>query len=444
MALAVANARDEDNQPVFKVIGVDLPTEDGQEKVRRLNEGVFPVQCNDPKIPAALDRALETGNFYATTDASVYGLADIVIVDIHLSLSEHGREADIEWGGFHAAMEMLGEYMKPGSLILVETTVPPGTCQKVVGPIIEKQVQARGLPPKAIHIAHSYERVMPGDEYFDSITDFWRVFSGIDEESADLAEAFLRKIINTQDFPLRRLHSTTASETAKVLENSYRAVTIAFMQEWTEFAEMAGVDLFQVIEAIRDRPTHSNIRQPGFGVGGYCLTKDPLFALLTTRNLFENQNLQFPFCELGVATNQRMPMHSLSILREELGGLLQGKQILLMGVSYRPDVGDTRYSPSELFARQVIEEGGEVVFQDPIVEHWIEMECEVPSNLPELKAMDAVVLAVPHREYASLDFQQWIVGDRLTVIIDANRVLNDQQQADIEQKQVTLRTIGKG
>ena len=117
---------------------------------------------------------------------------------------------------------------------------------------------------------------MPGKNYFDSIVNYWRVYAGIDDESAKKCEKFLKKIINTKDYPLTRLSDTTSSETAKVLENSYRAANIAFIEEWGRFAEDIGIDIFEIIESIRMRPTHSNIRQPGFGVGGYCLTKDPI------------------------------------------------------------------------------------------------------------------------------------------------------------------------
>ena len=114
---------------------------------------------------------------------------------------------------------------------------------------------------------------MPGKNYFDSIINYWRVYAGIDKKSADRCERFLSKIINIKDYPLSRLKNTISSECGKVLENSYRAVNIAFMEEWGRFAEDANIDIYEIVKSIRLRPTHQNIRQPGFGVGGYCLTK---------------------------------------------------------------------------------------------------------------------------------------------------------------------------
>ena len=152
----------------------------------------------------------------------------------------------------------------------------------------------------------------------------------------------------------------SASETGKLLENTYRAVNIALIDEWSRFAEGIGIDLFEIVDAIRVRPTHSNMREPGFGVGGYCLTKDPLFAGVGARELFGLKNLSFDFARLAVETNEKMPLATLDRMREYFRGALSGKRGLLCGISYRSDVGDTRYSPAEIFAKAALREGGSV------------------------------------------------------------------------------------
>ena len=148
-----------------------------------------------------------------------------------------------------------------------------------------------------VAIGHSYERVMPGPNYVDSIKNFYRVFSGLDEESAIRIESFLRTIISVDKYPLTQLANTQSTEMAKVLENSYRALNISFIVEWSRFAEHADVDLYDVVDAIRKRPTHSNMMYPGIGVGGYCLTKDPLIASWASQEfliqvLFHSQKFQ--------------------------------------------------------------------------------------------------------------------------------------------------------
>ena len=127
---------------------------------------------------------------------------------------------------------------------------------------------------------------MPGPNYINSIKNFYRVYSGIDDESADAVQAFLETIISTNEYPLTRLKTTESTEMAKVLENSYRAMNISFAIEWSRFAELSGVDLYEVVDAIRLRPTHANLMYPGIGVGGYCLTKDPLLASWASKEFF--------------------------------------------------------------------------------------------------------------------------------------------------------------
>jgi len=284
---------------------------------------------------------------------------------------------------------------------------------------------------------------MPGKEYYDSIVNFWRVYSGYTPNAADACKAFLSKVINIRDYPLTHLNSTTASETAKLLENSYRAVNIAFMEEWGRFAESVGIDLFEVIKAIRARPTHSNIRQPGFGVGGYCLTKDPLFASIAAQKIFGLRNLEFPFCTQSVEINNRMPLVTLDKVEKLLGGKLVGKRILLCGVSYRPDIGDTRLSPSQTFVENATERGAIIMFHDPMVNYWSEMDVKLPKELPDTSDVDAVVFTVGHEEYKNIDFKNWI-EDSDIFIFDANNVLTKKQRTQLKELGIRYAGIGRG
>jgi len=442
MAAAVASACDRRGEPHFNVIGVDLRTPEGRAKVESLNAGRFPLATNDTKLVEAVRSANRRGNLLATTDERVFSLAAVTIVNVPLDIVFE-EIPTVRLDGFRAALRTLGSRMAPGSLVIVETTVPPGTCEKVVAPELMQALAARGLPPDALLLAHSPERVMPGDEYFNSMVNFWRTYAGHTPAAADACELFLSKVVNVEEFPLTRLQSTVASETAKILENSYRATTIAFMEEWGRFAEAVGVDLFEVIAAIRRRPTHSNMRQPGFGVGGYCLTKDPLFAQIAARELFDRADLSFPFSTEAVAVNNRMPLVSLGQVQQMLGGRLEGKTILLMGVTYRQDVGDTRHSPAELFVYEARARGAEVICHDPLLEDWPETGLRLLDELPDLVGTDAIVFAVPHRDYAELDFSAWLNGSR-PVVLDANNVLTTAQRATLSLMGCHLRSVGRG
>ncbi|MCH8478626.1 MAG: hypothetical protein LAT56_11865, partial [Wenzhouxiangella sp.] len=293
MATAVALADDAQGEPIYDVFGVDLPSPAGQKRVDAINAGRFPFETSDPKLQPAVARASARGNLRATTEASVYGKADIIVVDVHLDIPFRDDEPQLQFEGFEKALRTIGQWMQPHALVIVETTVPPGTCQKVVVPVLSEAFRQRGLDPADLLVAPSYERVMPGKEYLDSVINFWRVYSGHTEAAADQCEAFLSDVINVKDYPLTRLSSTTASETAKVMENTYRAANIAFICEWTRYAEKVGIDLYEVGGAIQKRPTHANIRYPGLGIGGYCLTKDPSFAPAAARQLF-GLSLEFP------------------------------------------------------------------------------------------------------------------------------------------------------
>jgi len=312
----------------------------------------------------------------------------------------------------------------------------------VVAPVLAKELNRRNEDPNSFLLAHSFERVMPGANYFDSIVNFWRVYAGHTPEAATACRNFLEKVVNVKDFPITELASTTASEITKVMENSYRAVNIAFIEEWARFAETVKVDLFEVIDAIRKRPTHSNIMQPGFGVGGYCLTKDPLFAKIAAHRLFDRKDLSFPFCEHAVEISDAMPMVSVQHLETMLGGL-EGKRIALFGVSYRQDVGDTRYSPSETFFRSAIKKGAVVKAHDPMVEEWMELGLELDPRPPTASSIDAAVFAVPHREYREMDVSAWADGAK-PAVLDANNVLSPKQCEELRSVGCRVQSIGIG
>jgi nucleotide sugar dehydrogenase len=439
MALAIASARDED-APAFDVIGVELEGERGRQIADLLNGGRLPIDSSDPKMQRALDESRAAGNLNATTDPGAYELASVVVVSVNLDLDQGATGPTVDLSGLRAAVRAVATKARPGVLIVVETTVPPGTCSTVLLPEIEAALVARGLPRDALMLAYSYERVMPGPDYFDSVRSYWRVYAGETPAAADACEAFLSRVVDADNFPLSRLGSTMAAELGKVLENSYRAANIAFMEEWGRFAEAIGVDLFEVIEAIRIRPTHSNMRQPGFGVGGYCLTKDPLFAPVAARELF-GLALDFPFSEEAVRVNSQMPFVTLDKVDHLMDGL-HGRRLLVLGASYRGGVADTRHSPSVAFVAAAEARGAEVVCHDPLVREW---QHPVPpvDALPDPDDFDAVVFAVIHDEYLALDLIGWL-GDARPLVVDANHVLLDSQLRDAARTGCRVWCIGRG
>jgi nucleotide sugar dehydrogenase len=412
------------------------------QRIEAINSGRFPFATTDVELKAAVAQSRADGVLSATADPVAYEDAHIVVVDIHLDVDFTAHPPTANLDRFRRAVRTLAERIPANALVIVETTVPPGTTERVVTPILREGLAVRGHDPKSVLIAHCYERVMPGRYYLRSITNISRVYSGVTPQAADACEAFLKKIVNAAEFPLTRLNNPLETETAKIMENSFRAVNIAFVEEWARFAEQAGVNLGAVVDAIRARPTHRNIMRPGFGVGGYCLTKDPLLLGIGARDILGLHNLSFPFCEAAVATNQQMPRATIAMLETALGGLAD-KRILLLGASYREDVADTRYSPSVDFLSWAEAKGASVEVSDPLVDTLEDISRPVCRASCGPDGYDAAVFAVAHEPYRTLEPKKWLGRER-PLIVDANMVLSGSQIAAFREAGCQVKIIGRG
>jgi len=429
MSLVCANALTED----YAVIGVDLANENTYWKIKSINDGIFPLIANDPKIAEFFDKSKANGNFLATYDPIAYKYADVVIVDINLDVKKVSEESgalrdfDVDLSGFKNAIRSIGSYCRDNVLVLIETTVPPGTCVNVVKPIIEDQLTRRGLTTEKYRLGHSYERVMPGPEYIDSIREFPRVYSGCNVVSADAIETFLNTIINTEVCELTRLEHTNATEMCKVLENSYRAMNISFVIEWSRFAEEAGVDLYKMVDAIRERKTHANLMYPGIGVGGYCLTKDPLLASWAQKEFFGSES-DLTMSVNSVSLNDQMPVFAFSRLVQVFGDL-KGKNVSFLGISYRGDVGDTRFTPVETLVKLVRKAGSKIKLHDPFVSYWEEQKCDIESDLAAVLDLspDLVIISAGHSEYKSSKLMLKLLEMEPTNIYDTIGLLSTEQ-----------------
>jgi nucleotide sugar dehydrogenase len=451
VAAAVASALDEAGRPLHYVVGIDLLKPESYWKVGKINEGELPVRSPDARLAATLRQAvLERSNLRATTCEEAYSLADVIVVDIDLGVEdrvpETADEIRVAVAGLEAALRTIGRTMRPDALVLIETTVPMGTCERVALPILREERRQRGIEEPVL-LANACERVMPGPGYLDSIRSFRRTFAGVDEESAKRASAFLSTFIDVDGHPLWQLDDTVSSELSKLLENSYRSLNIAFMHEWTLLAEKIGVDLFAVVDSIRVREgTHDNMRYPGFGVGGYCLTKDSLLAQWSAANIFGLETV-LEMTLTGLRTNYEMPLHTLELAEELAGGEVAGRTIAVCGVSYLPELADTRNSPTETLLDALLEKGARVRVHDPHVVNWIERpDLEVHQKLRDaIGAADGVVLAVPHEAYLRLSAEEWFeyLADR-AFVVDAWNILTDEKAALLHTSGRPVVGVGKG
>jgi len=308
-----------------------------------------------------------------------------------------------------------------------------------------------------------------------SIRDFWRVCSGCTDEARELVTRFLNDVLNTTEFPLTVMDRPIESETAKIVENSYRATTLAFMNEWSLFAERNGVDLVKVIQAIRVRPTHSNMIFPGPGIGGYCLPKDAGLGYWAYRHIlgFDDGDRVFKLSTAAIDINDTRGLHVATLTRDALRNMdrtIAGAEVLICGASYRQDVGDTRYSGSEVVLRRLTEMGAEMRVHDPYVDHWYEFEKQDSYPAPghslarffrnqdhltelrveedlatALKGVEALILAVPHEAYLELEPEEVVrlVGDPLAVI-DCFGMLSDEKIRRYFELGCEVKGLGRG
>ena len=445
MSLVCANAMTEE----YAVIGVDLANEDTYWKIRSINDGIFPLIADDPKIAEFFNNAKLKENILATYDPVAYKYADVIIVDINLDVHKQSdndgvlKDFDVNLDGFKSAIRSIGRNCPDDVLILVETTVPPGTCVQVVKPIIEEELTKRNLTINNYCLGHSYERVMPGPNYIDSIREFPRGFAGIKETSADAVEDFLKTIIDTTKCDLMRLENTNATEMAKVLENSYRSMNIAFAVEWSRYAEEAGVDLYAVVNAIRARPTHANLMYPGIGVGGYCLTKDPLLANWSRKAFFGSKS-DLKMSVNGVSVNDQMPKFAYDRLIQVFGDL-RNKKVTFLGVSYRGDVGDTRFTPVEGLVKKIREAGAEIVLHDPFVPHWKELDYSVEADLDVTLSSesDIIIVSAGHSQYKQQSTIDSLMALSASLIYDTIGLFSNEQLVILQTKH-KVSVLGRG
>jgi nucleotide sugar dehydrogenase len=478
MAAVVADTVDKKTgKPNKFVIGMQRPSTRSFWKIHYLNRGVSPVKAEDPEVDQIIPRCVkEKGTLIATYTNDALKLADCAVVDVQCDYLKEDlgnlRTGRADMAALEKSFEVIGQLIPPKCLVLIETTVAPGTTEFVAMPILKRAFAARGIKSEPL-LAHSFERVMPGKEYVASIRDFWRVCSGVNKEARDRVEKFLREVLNTEKFPLTVLDRPLESETCKIVENSFRATMLAFLDEWSLFAERNGVDLIKVVKAIKMRPTHNNMIFPGPGIGGYCLPKDGGLGMWAYRHLMGFEDDIFKITPTAIDINDTRGLHVAELTRDALrnmGKVVAGSRIALLGAAYREDVGDTRYSGSELVLRKLAEMGAEMRVHDPYLKHWWEVEEQDTYPAPghswarffrnqdrlkdlrvqehlatALKDADAVILAVRHKPYLELapdDVVKMVA--KPTAIIDCFGILDDAKIRRYFELGCEVKGLGRG
>jgi len=475
MAAIIADSVDKGRKSTKFVIGMQRPSIRSYWKIPMLNNGISPVKAEDPEVAPLFERCVkEKRTLIATYTYDVLSLADVVVVDVQCDYTKNElgniNNGYVDMAALEEAFEIIAGKINSDALVLIETTVAPGTTEQVAFPIMKKIFTKRGIDSDPL-LAHSYERVMPGKDYVSSIRDFWRVCSGVNEKAKNKVVKFLKEVINTEKYPLTILDRPIESETAKIVENSYRATILAFMDEWSLFAERNGVDIIKVINAVKVRPTHSNLMFPGPGIGGYCLPKDGGLGIWAYKHIHGFEDDIFRITPKAIDINDTRSLHSAQLVRDALRNMnvpIAGAEILILGASYREDVGDTRYSGSEVLVRKLAEMGAELRVHDPYVDQWWEFknqdvyphsskriffrnqkkltDLQVQKDLRKsLNGVDALVFVVRHKEYLDQAPDEIVrSAGKPIAIIDCFGILDDEKIKRYLELGCEVKGMGRG
>jgi UDP-N-acetyl-D-glucosamine dehydrogenase len=335
----------------------------------------------------ALQHALASGRYIATNDPAEIALFDVAVISVPTPLREHAPDLAF----VRSATGMIGPHVRPGSCTILESTTYPGTTDEIVAPLLE---QLSGLKAGAdFHVGYSPERIDPGNKKYDFVTTP-KIVSGMDDRSAQIVQEFYNTLVHRTVM----VPGTREAELAKVVENTFRHVNIALVNELAIFAHDLGIDLWSVLDACDTKPFGYMRFNPGPGVGGHCLPIDPSYLSWHVKN---SLGYNFRFVELANDVNEHMPEYVVRRLTSHLNNKersINGSTFLLLGLAYKKNTGDARESPAIHVAQQLAALGGKVRAVDPLVEVW-----QVPSFIQrveltqaEIDAADVIVLLTDH------------------------------------------------
>ena len=374
----------------------------------------------DDVSDVALGEALARG-FRATTDPACIADADVVVVCVPTPLSEEGGP---DLRPVVSAAGVIGEHVTPGTLVVLESTTYPGTTEEVFAPLV---LADRWRIGDDVMIAFSPERIDPGNTVY-GVQNTPKVVGGITPECTEAARAFYAEFVDD----VVATKGAKEAEMAKLLENTFRHVNIALVNEMVRFSNELDIDLWDAIDAAATKPFGYMAFRPGPGVGGHCIPVDPAYLSHRVR---AKLGYAFRMVELAEEINTAAPLYVAHRLQEALNDAklaVNGARILLVGVTYKPDVSDLRQSPSTPLADRLTLWGADVAYHDPRVPVWTRHPGDPSTRLesvPDLYAAasdaDAVVLLQPHTEYdlARLAEESRLLLDTRGVVADAPAVL---------------------
>jgi UDP-N-acetyl-D-mannosaminuronic acid dehydrogenase len=401
----------------FDVVGVDLL----EERVAKINAGVSPIDGHEPGLAELVSSVTGLERFTATSDYAMLRDRDVVLIDVETPVDENHIP---HYNALRSALESLGPQLKPGALVIIESTIAPGTMQNLVLPKLS-QSSGRVLN-EGFYLGNCPERVMPG-KLLSNLCSLSRVVGGMTLETAETMVALYRNIVQADLDPV----DCVTAELVKTVENAYRDVQIAFANEVALICEAVGGDVWKVRELVNKTP-YRNMHLPGAGVGGHCIPKDPWLLAYGAKD----QGVPLQLIPAARAVNNAMPLHMADLVQKALASVgcdPSRSRILILGYTYLEDSDDTRNSPSETLVARLTYLGAQVFIHDPYV---LEYQGDV---YRAAEGCDAVVVMVRHRQYLELDLVMLKAVLRTPVLVDGRRVVDNKTAI---QTGFILRTIG--
>ena len=423
LAIALSNVKKKQHFK-YSVFGYDNDKKKVDQIIDSIKNKKLPIKSHDHDLIKKFKNSSNKNKINLIENFKDIQKMNIIVISVGFDFfgNKHSFRNIIE------LIKRISKLIKKGSLLLIETTLPPGTYEKILIPEIKKIIKKRGLKLDDIHLGYSHERIMPGKRYYNSMINNYKCYSGYDKISKVKVCNFLKSFINYKKFPLIELNSITECETAKVLENSYRAINIALIDEWVNYSNLIKIDLLKVIKAIKVRPTHSNIMAPGLGVGGYCLPKDGLFAKKSAKFIYKS-NISFPFIDLAARINNKMPSTAFKFIESKTK--LNNKKILIMGTAYKENIDDERLSPSIDLINKLKKKGSLITKFDPMINK---------NSMPSFSKYDIVIFCVNHKKIKDISF---LLFSKKPIYFDLNNVIEEKKINLMKKRKFKLFLLGR-
>ena len=379
LAIEAANSK-------LKVVGYDI----NESLVTNLNNSTSHVEdISNNQLSNSLEKDL-----IFTSDSGILGESEYIVISVPTPLTDY--QPDLSF--VEAATKSIAENLQKGHVVILESTTYPGTTLEIVKPILEKS--SKLIAGEDFLLGYSPERIDPGNEKW-TFKNTPKIVSGINKKSLEKISEFYKLIIDE----VVEVSGTREAEMVKLIENTYRQVNIAMVNELAILSNMLDIDIWEVVEAAKTKPFGFQSFRPGPGVGGHCIPIDPKYLSFKTRQIGQPVR----FVELAQEINNSMPNYVVARISELMNKqeiLLKNSKILILGVAYKKDIGDTRESPALDIIESLLEKSVDISYYDPHVDELTVNKRSIAreENLENLSNFDLILIHTPHSKFQEINF----------------------------------------